>query len=152
MRSFRFEREQIVPRPLAEVFTFFSDPSNLERITPPWLHFRILRLPAKMQSGVLIEYKLRVRGLPLRWVTRIESFEPPHRFTDIQLRGPYRLWHHTHEFRQTPQGTTMRDVVEYALALPVGASIANRLFVAPDLARIFDYRRKAIDEVFGAKT
>lgn len=151
MRSFRLEREQVVPQPLAAVFPFFSDPRNLQRITPDSLHFQIVSLPPRMEEGALIEYKLRVHGIPIRWVTRIESFEPPHRFTDIQLRGPYRRWHHIHEFRETAKGTEMRDIVEYALPVPLGAGLVNRFLVAPDLERIFDFRRDFVARMFGAK-
>ena len=139
-------REQHLPAEPAEVFPFFGDARNLEAITPPWLGFRVVTPePVAMAAGTLIEYRLRLRGVPVRWRTRIEAWEPPHRFVDVQLSGPYRLWHHTHTFEPAPGGgTTMRDVVRYALPLgPLGA-LAHRALVKRDLERIFDFRRDAV--------
>jgi ligand-binding SRPBCC domain-containing protein len=143
-------REQVVPRPQAEVFAFFADAGNLARITPPSLRFRIKSpLPIEMREGAVIEYDLSVLGLPFGWRTVIERFEPPARFVDVQARGPYRLWRHTHEIEAIPGGTRVVDRVEYELPFgPVG-DLVHRLFVARQLRRIFDYRRRVIAEMFG---
>ena len=135
-------REQTLPGTPDDVFPFFADAGNLEAITPPWLSFRIVTpRPIAMGVGTLIEYRLRLRGLPISWLTRIEVWEPGVRFVDQQLRGPYALWHHTHEFSPGEAGTTvMRDTVRYALPFGQLGEIAQRLFVRRDLDRIFDYR------------
>lgn len=139
--------EQYFPRSIGEVFPFFADAGNLERITPPILRFRIVTpLPIEMRQGALIDYRLRLRGVPMRWRTRISVWEPPHRFVDEQVRGPYRLWRHTHTFEERDGGTLCRDVVEYRV--PLDALVHGPL-VGPDLARIFAFRRQALDEVFG---
>ena len=147
MRLHRLEREQFLPRPPAEVFPFFADARNLERITPPLLRFRVAGPePAEMGVGTLIEYRLRLHGLPVRWLTRIEAWEPGRRFVDTQLAGPYRLWHHTHTFEAREGGTLMRDAVVYALPLwPLGE--LARPLVERDLAAIFDFRRDAVAEL-----
>ena len=145
MHVHTLEREQLVPLPPAEAFEFFADAHNLEGITPPWLGFRVVTPgPIAMSAGTLIEYRLRLRGVPLRWLTRIEDWEPGRRFADRQLCGPYRLWHHTHTFSAHDGGTVIRDRVRYALPLgPVGL-LANAALVRRDLERIFDFRRDAV--------
>src|SRR4051794_6363525 len=118
MRTHTLAREQFLPVPPAEAFGFFADASNLEAITPPWLGFRIVTPGAiAMAPGTLIEYRLRLHRAPLRWLTRIEDWEPGERFVDVQVRGPYALWHHTHTFERQAEGTLMRDMVRYALPL-----------------------------------
>lgn len=150
MRESRFESEIWLPRPVEEVFPFFADAGNLERLTPPWLRFRILTpRPVEMRPGALIDYRLRVHGLPLAWRTRIEAWEPPHRFVDAQLRGPYRLWHHTHTFEPLDGGTLCRDVVRYAVP---GGALVDRLLVRRDVERIFAFRRQELNRIFGAAT
>jgi ligand-binding SRPBCC domain-containing protein len=152
-RRFVLTTEQRVPRPLPDVFEFFADASNLNEITPPWLHFAI-RTPGPIAMGVgtLIDYSIRLKGVPIRWRTRIAAWEPPHRFVDEQLRGPYALWHHEHTFDEHNGATTIRDRVTYALplaALP-GAGLVHRRIVRPDLERIFTFRRAAMARRFGA--
>ena len=144
-RTHRLERSVLVARPLEEVFAFFADASNLESITPRFLRFRILTpVPIEMRAGSRIDYALSLFGIPLRWVTRIAAWEPGIRFVDVQERGPYALWRHTHEFERREGATRVRDVVEYALPLgPLGA-LAHALFVRRALDRIFDFRRDAI--------
>lgn len=139
-------REQRLTGTPGEVFEFFADAHNLEAITPPWLGFHVVTpRPIAMRAGTLIEYRLRLHRVPIRWLTRIEEWEPGVRFVDAQLHGPYALWHHTHEFApDAPAHTLMRDTVRYALPLgPLGA-LAHRLFVARDLERIFDYRTVSV--------
>jgi ligand-binding SRPBCC domain-containing protein len=149
-RGHRLERVQLIPSPPSAVFAFFSDATNLERITPGFLHFRIVSpRPIRMAAGTLIDYELRLYGLPLRWRTRISSFEPESSFSDLQLRGPYRRWLHRHEFRGAPGGTEMRDVVEYELPLGALGRLAHAVLVRRALERIFDHRREAIAAAFG---
>lgn len=137
----------VLPRPRAEVFEFFSDAGNLEKLTPALLRFQILTpLPIAMRPGALIDYRLRVHGLPITWRTEITEWEPPVRFADQQLRGPYRLWHHEHRFEEVEGGTLATDRVHYAF-LPVPG--VHRLLVEPDLRRIFAYRLERMRERFG---
>lgn len=148
--AYQLERTQVVPRPLPEVFAFFSDARNLELLTPQFLRFRILTpLPIGMTAGTLIEYQIQLFGVSFRWHTRIETFEPGRCFTDVQLTGPYRRWHHLHEFVEVPDGTLVRDVVDYELPFGPLGIIAHGLFVRRMLARIFDYRRTRVAEIFG---
>ncbi len=147
---YRLERVQRIPQPLETVFSFFADAENLERITPPFLHFRILTpLPMTMQVGAHIEYHLRLIGFPIQWTTRIEDYAPPHRFVDSQLSGPYKQWVHLHEFSASVDGTLMRDVVDYDIPYGIIGTLAQKLFVAHMLERIFDYRREAITALLG---
>lgn len=143
------ERVQVVPRPRADVFAFFADAANLEALTPPFLQFQILTpLPIVMQPGALIDYQLKLYGVPLRWRTLIEDFVPGSSFVDTQLKGPYKLWHHTHSFRDVPGGTEITDSVDYTLPLwPL--SIVGLPLVKRSLRQIFDYRTKVISERFG---
>jgi len=143
MRIHVLERQQRIERPLAEVFPFYADAANLERITPPWLGFEVTTpRPIAMGVGALIEYRLRLHGVPVRWRTRIEAWEPPYRFIDAQLSGPYALWHHT-------GATVLGDRVRYALPLGLAGEAARALFVRRDLERIFDYRRDAVAKLLG---
>ena len=139
-------REQLLPGPPDAVFPFFSDAHNLEAITPPWLGFRVITpRPIEMRAGTLIEYRLRLHGLPLRWLTRIDAWEPPHRFVDRQLRGPYRHWRHEHTFAADGRGgTLMRDRVDYSLPLGPLGWLADVALVRRDLARIFDHRAESV--------
>jgi ligand-binding SRPBCC domain-containing protein len=142
---------QVVPKPRAELFDFFADAHNLERITPEFLHFRVITPPPiTMDQGTMIDYRLRLYGAPLRWRTEIELFEPARRFVDIQLKGPYRLWRHLHEFDDVDGGTRIRDFVEYEIPFgPIGR-VARTLMVERTLERIFDFRSQAVDELFGS--
>jgi ligand-binding SRPBCC domain-containing protein len=136
------QREQVLPGSPEEVFPFFADARNLEAITPPLLRFEVVTPdPIEMGVGTLIQYRLRLHGVPVQWLTSIQAWDPPHRFVDVQVRGPYALWHHTHTFEPHRDGTLMRDVVRYAIGFgPLGA-LAHRLFVRRDVAAIFDFRR-----------
>lgn len=148
---YRLERSQLIPRPRSEVFAFFADAANLERLTPDFLRFKIeTPLPIDMRAGAQIDYRLSLMGVPVRWRTRIGSWEPPERFSDDQERGPYALWHHVHEFEAVGGQTRMCDRVDYRLPLgPLGA-LARALWVRGTLERIFDYRRRVIEELFGS--
>lgn len=145
------ERDQFIARPRREVFAFFSDAMNLERITPPFVNFKILTpAPIPMHAGTLIDYRIRLFGVPMTWRTRISAYEPEERFADTQERGPYRLWEHTHTFQEVPGGTQMHDRVVYELPMGPLGSIAHAAFVKRTLGKIFDYRREAIETIFEA--
>ena len=146
---YQLHREQFIARPLGEVFAFFVDAGNLEHLTPAFLHFCILTpLPIHMEPGAAIAYRLRLFGVSFDWFTRIVLFETERRFIDQQVAGPYRLWHHLHEFQAVEGGTLMRDVVDYELPFgPLGV-LAHRLWVRRTLNRIFDYRRDHVAAIF----
>lgn len=145
VRLHTLHREQRLPLPIEGVFEFFGDARNLEAITPPWLGFRVVTPePIVMAPGALIEYRLRLHGVRLGWRTRIVAWEPPGRFVDVQLSGPYRLWHHTHEFEADGRSTVMRDTVRYALPLGPLGTLAHALLVRRDVEAIFDFRREEV--------
>jgi ligand-binding SRPBCC domain-containing protein len=153
MTTYTLHRRQFIPRPIDEVFKFFSEAGNLARITPPSLHFQfVTKLPIKIESGTLIDYRLRLFGVPFRWRTLIDPFEPPHRFADIQERGPYKRWRHLHEFFEQDGGTLMLDSVEYELYLGPLGRLVNRWFVRPQLEMIFDYRYSTIERLLSDRT
>jgi hypothetical protein len=134
-----------LPLPIEQVFEFFADAQNLERITPPFLKFRIVSpLPIEMRRGARIRYQLRLHGIPIGWESEITAWEPPHRFIDEQLSGPYRKWHHEHRFTRTVAGTDVADRVDYAV---LGGTIVNSLFVEPDMRKIFAYRTQRLNEL-----
>lgn len=133
--------------PPAEAFDFYGDALNLEPLTPPWLHFEVTTpMPIEMGAGTLLDYRLRLHGVPIRWRTRIDLWEPPHRFVDSQVRGPYALWEHTHTFEPEREDTVIRDRVRYAIPYGPLGGLADAIFVRRDLARIFDYRQQAVAE------
>lgn len=141
-------RSQRVEVPIDRAFAFYGDSRNLEPLTPPWLHFEVTTPgPLTLQPGALLDYRLKLHGVPIRWTTLIETWEPPLRFVDSQAKGPYSLWEHTHLFERDGDGATViHDQVRYSIPFgPLGA-IAHRLFVRRDLERIFDYRRDAVAE------
>jgi ligand-binding SRPBCC domain-containing protein len=145
-RGYLLSTRLLVARDLETTFGFFADAGNLQRLTPPWLDFSILTpQPIPMRRGALIDYRIRVHGLPVRWRTEIAEWAPPVRFIDQQRRGPYWLWHHTHSFTPVEGGTLVEDTVRYR---PVGGRLAHQLFVKRDLERIFTYRQAAILKVF----
>ncbi len=145
------QRTQRLDPPPEEVFPFFADAGNLERITPPWLGFSIVTPePIDMRQGALIDYRLKLHGMPLSWHTVIGLWDPPHRFVDVQLSGPYRLWHHTHTFEPDGEGTLMRDVVRYALPFGPLGEIARAVLVQRDLDQIFDFRVEEVARLMAA--
>jgi len=147
MKLREFTTELWLPLLPEELFPFFADAANLNAITPPWLHFHIVTPPPiVMREGTLIDYRLRVRGVPLRWRTRISAWQPPRRFVDEQLRGPYRLWIHEHTFAPRDGGTLARDRVRYAVPFD---GLLHRWFVKPDIEKIFQFRAGALRERFG---
>ena len=149
MRTFELHSAVLIPRTPEEVFPFFADARNLDLLTPPWLHFQILDPgPIAIQRGTEIDYRLRLRGLPMRWRSRITAWSPPSLFVDEQVRGPYRRWIHQHRFRPVEAGTLVEDHVRYAVW---GGRLVDRWLVAPDLSRIFRYRRERLAERFPAR-
>lgn len=145
--AYRLHAELFVPRDRETVFDFFSDARQLQAITPPWLHFEVLTpAPIAMRAGALIDYRLRLRGIPLRWQSRITVWDPPHYFVDEQTRGPYRLWRHEHRFEEIDGGTLVRDAVDYAVP---GGALVHALLVRRDVERIFAWRQARLDEIFG---
>ncbi len=144
MRVFTLDVEMTLPLPREAVFAFFADAGNLEAITPPWLHFHVLTpRPIPMHTGALIDYRLRLHGLPIHWRSSIDEWSPPARFVDRQLKGPYRLWHHTHDFADglIPGTTLVRDRVRYSVP---GGTIIQHLFVKSRVDAIFRFRQRAI--------
>jgi len=138
-----------LPRPVEEVFNFFADAFQLEAITPPWLNFQVVTPhPIELQQGTLIDYRLKLRGIPMRWRSEISVWEPPFRFVDEQRKGPYSFWHHEHRFSERDGGTLCIDDVTYGVP---GGWLVNRLLVQRDVLRIFEYRQQRMRELFDAR-
>ena len=141
--------QQIGGRSVEEVFAFFQKPENLSRITPPSLSFQILSpLPILMKKGCTIDYSIKVLGIPQKWQTLITEYEPPVRFVDVQAKGPYAFWEHTHTFTPQGKGTLITDEIRYALPLGWAGEIAHTFFVQRQLNFIFDYRTQVIERIF----
>ena len=156
--SYHLERRQFVALPLAETFAFYAEPRNLARITPGWLAFRLVGIDAaagnggetahiQMRKGLRLHYRIRPLGLPQRWTSEITEWDPPRRFVDEQVRGPYRSWRHEHEFRAVPGGTEIVDRVGYALPLGVLGRLAHELFVRRRVRAIFDHREAMVERI-----
>lgn len=148
-RDVVLERAQFIPRPVAEVFAFFADARNLEKITPGWLRFRIAEAPDRLEGGSIIRYRLRLFGVPIRWKTEIVDWREPRTFTDVQVRGPYPLWIHTHRFTPVPGGTEVYDAVRYRVPGGPFAGLVGWI-VARWLDGIFDYRAEQLAELLRA--
>ena len=147
MAAFTLETEHWLPRQPGDIFDFYADAFNLEKLTPPWLRFEVVTpAPVTMRAGVEIDYRLRLHGVSLKWRSRITHWDPPHRFVDEQIRGPYRMWVHEHTFTPHEDGTLVRDYVQYDM---LGGWLADRLLVRRDLRRIFAYRQQRLAEIFG---
>ena len=138
----------MLPHEVGEVFSFFADPLNLEAITPPWLRFRILEAPARLERGSRLRYRLTLHGVPVRWLTEITRWQRPRTFTDLQLRGPYLLWEHTHRFRAVRGGTEVYDHVAYRVP---GGPLAPRAYVRRSVEEIFDYRARELPALVAAR-
>lgn len=152
LRTHVLHRQQRLDGTPEEVFGFFADAKNLEAITPPLLRFTVITPgPIEMRVGTLIAYRLRVHGAPVSWLTSIQAWEPPHRFVDMQVKGPYALWHHTHSFAADgPQHTLMTDTVRYAIGFGPLGELAHRVVVRRDVERIFTHRARVIGPLLAA--
>ena len=153
MKPFILERTQNLPISIDQAWSFFCDPANLARITPPSVDFRLTSSPhAEAYAGMILSYTLRpLFGVKVAWTTEITHVQKPFFFVDEQRFGPYRFWHHQHRFKEVAEGVEMHDLVHYLLPHMQFTLLANRLIVAPRLKRIFDYRQKALNELFPAK-
>jgi ligand-binding SRPBCC domain-containing protein len=156
MRIHVLHREQRLEGSPDEVFPFFADARNLEAITPPLLRFRVVTPePIEMRAGTFLQYRLRLHGVPISWHTMIQDWSPPNRFVDVQVRGPYALWHHTHEFAPVtgshPPGTLMTDTVRYAIGFGALGELARRALVRRDLEAIFDFRDARVPELLARR-
>lgn len=146
MKTYHIETELWLPQPRTEIFGFFANPKNLEQLTPPWLRFEILTPgDVAIANGVFLDYRLRLHGVPIRWRSQISLWEPPERFVDRQVKGPYSLWIHQHIFTERGGGTLVGDRVEYAVP---GGRLVQKWLVAPDLRRIFQYRHEILSKRF----
>lgn len=152
MKIYTLERSQEVAAPLGELWSFFSNPENLARITPPWLGFKIISgAGGEIHEGMIIKYSVSpLLGIPVTWVTEITEVEEPGRFVDEQRTGPYSLWRHEHIFKEEDGVTVVKDIVNYALPLgPLGRMVLN-LDTKKRLDRIFDFRQDYVERKFGA--
>lgn len=156
MRLESLATEQRLPRPLRSIFPFFEKPENLALITPPYLGFRILSpSPVEMKKHAVIDYAIRLHGIPMRWRTLIVDYEPPFRFVDKQLKGPYGFWEHEHTFRENNGETLLRDTVRYALPESIPSYFSGLIhenFVRPRLVDIFNYRKSVFSLMFGEES
>ncbi len=142
-------KDTTINRPLNEVFDFFSKVENLNSITPPDMHFKILSpLPIHIQKGTLIDYKIKVNGIPFKWKTEISEWEPPYRFIDKQLNGPYNTWIHEHIFEERNGVTHMRDIVHFRSPGWILEPLINKLFIEKKVRAIFNYREEKLKELF----
>ncbi|HUK42391.1 MAG TPA: SRPBCC family protein [Candidatus Acidoferrales bacterium] len=146
MKTYHLETQVWLPRPPSEIFAFFSNPRNLQRITPPWLNFEILTPEGvEIHKGTLLDYRLKIRRFPVKWQSKITAWQPPHRFVDEQTRGPYTFWIHEHTFEAQSGGTIVADRVDYVTP---GGWIIQKFLIAPDLDRIFRYRQEILPKLF----
>jgi len=144
--GYRLTARMSVDLPIEEVFEFFADANQLERITPQWLHFEVLTpRPIEMKAGLILDYRIPI---PIKWRTEISAWEPPFRFVDQQLKGPYKRWHHEHTFQEANGKTIVHDNVHY---IPRGGSLIHRFMVKPDLEKIFSFRHHRLNEIFAEK-
>lgn len=149
MKTYILQRQQSIKRPLHEVFDFFSKPENLARLTPRSMGFQMLTPgPIEMKDGAVIDYTITFYGQDLRWTTLITLFDRPHKFVDVQLKGPYSFWHHTHTFTATQEGTSITDEVRYTMPFGVLGRIAHALVVRRQLDKIFAFRQQQISALF----
>lgn len=154
MKVYTIDTEVTLDIGLKKAWDFFSDPGNLQKITPPSMGFEITHQDGqKMYPGMIISYRVRpFGGIPVSWVTEITHVREPHYFVDEQRFGPYRLWHHKHFFQETPEGLLCRDLVHYVLPAGVAGRFMHPFLVRPRLEQIFTYRRKILLELFGGSS
>ncbi len=148
MRVYTLLKQQLIRKPRADVFRFFQSPENLELITPASIGLTILTpKPISMHPGAVLDYTIRLFGVTVRWTTLVSTYDPPARFSDVALKGPYRFWHHTHTFEETSDGTLMTDVVRYALPFGPLGRLTHCLLVKRQLKNIFDYRAAKVAQM-----
>ena len=147
---YQLKRKQFVKTDLSICWDFFSSPQNLKKITPPYMGFNIkYELPEKMYEGLMIEYTVKpLLGIPMSWVTEIKTVKDKQFFVDEQRKGPYKMWHHEHHFKEVEGGVEMTDIVSYEISLGILGRLAHLLFVRKKLVEIFDFRIKMVDEIF----
>ena len=149
MKLYTLESTQLIEKPAEEVFNFFSKPENLSVITPSKLGFIILTpTPIEMGVGRLIDYKIYLLGIPIHWRTLITDYKPPHMFVDQQVKGPYKMWHHTHTFNKVKNGVEIKDRIVYSIPFGILGRILNFLWIRKDLENIFAHRKKIINKLF----
>ena len=140
--AYSLTTHQWFPLKKEELFDFFSDAKNLEAITPPWVNFKILNVSTdKIQEGTILDYQIKLHTIPIKWKTKIIDWNPPTEFVDTQLKGPYKLWHHTHSFKEVAGGVLMTDRVLYQIPFSIIGNLANPLLVDKDVQKIFAYRK-----------
>ncbi|MBI1733822.1 MAG: SRPBCC family protein [Candidatus Rokubacteria bacterium] len=149
MADYIREWRAVVARPRPEVFRFFAEPRNLALVTPPWLRFRVIAAPPAMAAGSVLDYRLRWLGVPLRWRTFIREYDPPFRFVDVQVRGPYARWEHRHLFLEEDGGTRIEDRVTYRPPLGSLGRVAHALVIGRQLDALWRYRERRIAELLG---
>ena len=148
-KEYTLEKHQFITKSKKEVFDFFKTPENLEKITPKNLNFVIhTPSPISMNEGTLIEYRIKLLGIPIYWKTLINAYDPPKYFSDIQLKGPYSKWDHTHIFKECKNGTMMIDKIVYSIPFGIIGQIAHSIWVKEELNRIFNYRYDIIEKIF----
>lgn len=148
-KNYIFTQETFIEQPLETVFEFFSQAENLDKITPKFLKFQFITpLPIEIKENTHIDYKLHLMGVPFKWKTLISVWQPPHKFVDIQLKGPYKKWEHTHEFKEMDGGTLMTDRVEYQLPFSIFGRMAHGIFVEQQIKDIFAYRKEMMKVFF----
>ena len=149
MKCYELTWEQFIDQPIEKVFNYFSQPDNLEEITPPRLKFTILTpCPIPMEKGSLIDYTIKILGFPIHWRTLIASYNPPHGFVDEQIKGPYIIWHHRHSFKDINGGTMIQDTVRYVVPMGIIGRFLNFIWIQKDLKGIFAYRKIIISNKF----
>jgi len=153
MKAYVLERSQKIAAPLEKTFRFFADPGNLTEITPTWLNFQIVKVDGlPLRAGSEFKYRIRWLGMPRAWRALITEFEPPRRFVDVQVKGPYRLWRHEHTFEDVDGKTLMRDRVEYEVPCGLVGRIVHWALVSRQLRQIFDYRAAMIRKIFPSES
>ncbi len=153
MPIYTLQCEMLTERTLQSTFEVFESPYNLAKITPQWLNFQVVsKEKVEMRTGAEIDYIIKWLGLPIKWKTVIQEYQPPHLFIDQQAKGPYSLWRHRHSFEETPEGTRVGDRVDYALPLGSLGALAHAVIVKRQLLDIFDFRQKALAKIFGGRT
>ena len=152
MKTYEINTTQFIEKPIEVVFDFFSKPENLERITPKNLSFKILTpTPIKMEKGALIDYTIKIIVVPIHWRTYISDYDPPHKFVDQQIKGPYSFWHHTHTFKEVEGGVEIKDKVKYAIPMGLLGRFVHAIYIKNDLKKIFAHRKTVIDDVFSGE-